>query len=78
MWDEMRDEAPNFVILKQVTHQTREARMCDCGRVIPAGARYERCVGTEDGTFFTSVRCVKFSPDYDCPYPHAPDPFEQL
>lgn len=78
MRDEMRDDAPAFVILRQGVHQTRKDRLCDCGRIIPAGARYERVCGTEDKAFFTSVRCVGNDPNELCPYPFPPDPYEPL
>lgn len=78
MRDEMRDDAPDFVILRKAVHQSRKDRLCDCGRVIPAGARYERVCGTEDGRWFTHVSCAKPQPRDDCPHPFPPDPYEPL
>ena len=78
-YDDMRnDGAPDFRFFSDRCHRTRKDRLCDCGRVIPAGAKYQRVTGTEDGKFFTSVRCVGHDPNEPCPYPFPPDPFEPL
>lgn len=50
-------DAPDIKILRQTTRTARKGRWCECGKWMPAGTRYTDVAGTEDGSFFSSVRC---------------------
>lgn len=62
-------DQPDIRVLRTSKHTTRRDRLCHCGRVIPAGARYERTVGTEDGKWFDHVQCAAWNYIEPCQYP---------
>ena len=55
-----QDCVPDVVIFARRSSvvRRRTGLLCGCGRVLPAGAHYERSVGKSDGKFFSAVQCA--------------------